>query len=118
MNRKLDSDNIEGEQFFGGRWGSSRWKQEPSEKHQSYQGSQGLGWSNRRILLMGKLRPRKTGQSPELSLRLLTSRLVLGWPSSSQVLNVLACHLGGKEQTSGCSQNVRVKQGPEERDTQ
>lgn len=93
MKRKWDSDNIEGERFSGGRQGGSKWEQEPSENNQSCQGSQVLGWPNRRILQMGKLRLSRSGQSLQLTPSLLTSRLVLGWPSFSQIFNRLSCHL-------------------------
>ena len=40
MKRKRDSENIDGERFSGGRQGSSKREQEPSENNQSCQGSQ------------------------------------------------------------------------------
>lgn len=40
MKRKWDTENIDGERFSGGRQGSSKREQEPSENNQSCQGSQ------------------------------------------------------------------------------
>ena len=108
---------LRGSDFSEGRQGSSKWEQEPSENNQSCQGSQALGWPNRRVLQMGKLRLGRSGQSLQLSPSLLTSGLVLGWPSSSQVFTLLSCHLWEEGADVGCSQSVRVKQGSEETDT-
>lgn len=96
-----------GAHFGAGRQGSSRWKQKPSGKVRAAKAPR--SWARAKMHFAdGEPRPSKPGRGSEWSPSLLTSMLVLGGRSSSQVLNLLTCHFSGKEQVGGGGSALRM----------